>query len=386
MKRVLMILVAIASFVGCQAQFKTQSPKTDNSGISGQNQQTLPAQNPSTLTGQSAAHPVPHEIVRSKAPSNVKTVAGPIKTQPIKRDKIITQERQKNSVKSTSVANINGGCFCKDETIAARAPINKIDILFVTDTSHSLFKEREEVAYGIDHLLAQLPKDIDYRVGLMPAHGSTSPLAGRLFAPNNEPKVLSSSPMNGQAAMSPAAIRSALRDRFVHVPSDARESDRGEEGLYSLTKALYYPNIKESIDAGFFRRDAALVVIFFSDENDICAVYPAGISPKKDPQGMEDKARARDCKNVSPQAVFNRLKVVKKEIPFTVNGILYTEKSNINNQDRSDAYSGENEIGYGYLDLIRLTNGVEIPLGDGPISERIGQIGEKMNSQIDSGI
>ncbi len=386
MKRILKLAMVTVVLSACQAQMRTTEPNKEGPAAA-------PAAVP-VATPVPAAQPVeqPRPAPTSPSPDIVRRTnpeSGSVRTMPVSPRQ--RPQRPSESIRleadpiqqgqSSAQVTVVGNCVCQEHVQETRQATNKIDILFVTDTSHSLFKEREDVANGIDEFIARLPKDIDYRVALMPAHGSTSNLTGRLFTLRNEPRVLSSTAMNGQAAMSQAAIRSALRERIVNVPPDARESDRGEEGLYSLSMGLKFPNSKESVDAGFFRKDAALAVIFFSDENDICAEYPAGVTPKKDPQGMEDRARARDCKGITAKGIYDRLVQIKGNMPLSVNGILYTDQSQINNADRTDAYSDENEIGYGYLDLIRLSNGLAIPLGS-PIGEGLSHIGEKMNVKL----
>ena len=59
--------------------------------------------------------------------------------------------------------------------------------------------------------------------------------------------------------------------------------DGGETGLFSLNKAMGNDEYQVAQDLGFFRDDAALVVIFVADEQDICAEYPDGILPVPDP-------------------------------------------------------------------------------------------------------
>src|SRR5690606_32134463 len=68
----------------------------------------------------------------------------------------------------------------------------KIDILFVTDTSGSLDDERAAVADGIDAFVEALPAEVDYQIGVMLAHGSTSQYAGKLYHARNQPSVLKS--------------------------------------------------------------------------------------------------------------------------------------------------------------------------------------------------
>ena len=70
----------------------------------------------------------------------------------------------------------------------------------------------------------------------------------------------------------------------------------------------------------FFRNDAALAVIFITDENDIC--HP-GIAYDSD--GMEIPAYERDCKGrVNAESVLKQIKVLQANRPVVLGGIVYT--------------------------------------------------------------
>jgi hypothetical protein len=145
-------------------------------------------------------------------------------------------------------------------------------------------------------------------------------------------------------------------------------SDGGEEGLYSTQQLVSGGNLVAARNQGFFRNDAALTVIFIADENDICAIYPAGITPAPDPEGRE--ARARDCGGVTSAGVLNQLTGLKGNMPVVVGGVLYTNPGAV-------PAGAENEVGYGYLDIISLANGTAVELSNvGGIAPGVGGIGE----------
>ncbi|MEK6579130.1 MAG: hypothetical protein AABZ55_07875, partial [Bdellovibrionota bacterium] len=178
---------------------------------------------------------------------------------------------------------------------------HNLDLLFVTDTSGSLDVERAGVAAGIDSFVAELPSTVDYQVAVMLAHGSRSSYSGRLWSGSSSfPKVSRSS------TMSLSTIRANLTYNLTHVASDTF-SDGGEEGLYGLTQGLQGTQLSESRSLGFFRPDAALAVVFISDENDICADYPAGVVPVPDPDNLEGPAKIRDCNGITPETVLAKI-------------------------------------------------------------------------------
>jgi hypothetical protein len=170
-------------------------------------------------------------------------------------------------------------------------------------------------------------------------------------------------------------IRAGLRAKLT-PPRGDRGSDGGEMGIYSLLQTMKTKNLRDIRSQGFYRADAALAVVFIADENDICAIYPKGVGPVIDPNGQEPIVKKRDCKGVTAEGVYGLLRKLKGEQPITIAGIVYTPESKISSGDPSDEWAQENEIGYGYLDLIRISNGMAIDLGSGKIAEGLSSIGK----------
>ncbi|MGE3973618.1 MAG: hypothetical protein AB7F59_03735 [Bdellovibrionales bacterium] len=272
---------------------------------------------------------------------------------------------------------------CNKKTIQQpQLKLKKLDLLFVLDTSNSLFKERGAVAEGIDQFISKLPADIDFRIGVMAGHGSKSTLTGQLYkkASSSEPLVLNSSELSSQQ------LRLTLKDKLTQIPGD-RLSDGGEMSMYSLNKAFDTMNVSKMKSAGFLREDAALAVIFFADENDICAQYPSGVKPKIDKQGQENLIKKSGvCTGITALGIVKKIQSVKGKQPVALNGILYTDDRTIKNHDRSDAWSEENEVGYGYTDMIRLSNGIVVDLAKGNYAEALSKIGEKVNMKLSTSL
>lgn len=251
------------------------------------------------------------------------------------------------------------------------AKVGKLDILFVTDTSGSLDVERAAIADGIDSFVAGLSNDVDYNIAVMLGHGSRSSYKGKLYQQvATEPAVLTKS-------MGLTTIRTILKNKLTKVAVDTY-SDGGEEGLYSLFQGVTTPALlTQSQTAGFFRPDAALAVVFISDENDICAVYPAGVTPVVDTNNNEVPSKALDCGGITPDTVYAKLKELKGDKPVLISSVIYVAGKPV-------PVGGENEIGYGYLEATQLSKGLSVYLGgtNTEIANGLGDIGKLADSQL----
>jgi hypothetical protein len=252
-------------------------------------------------------------------------------------------------------------CFSDTHKQPKEEVTRKIDILMISDTSASLDEEREDIASEIKEFVKQIPSNVDYQIGVMPAHGSRGSHAGKLYKYKNEPYVLKSKEMTVDQ------IRTSLIKNLKGLPSD-RFSDGGEEGLYSLDRVFDNGKLQAMQAHGFLRDDAALAIIFIADENDICAIYSEGVERVYDADKLELPAFNRDCKGITPETVYAKVKGHMKERPLLISGILYNEKSVF-------THEGENEIGYGYLELIALNKGLAIDLSGERFHEGLAQIG-----------
>lgn len=236
----------------------------------------------------------------------------------------------------------------------------KIDLLFVVDTSGSLNSERQQIGDGVDAFLEALPADVDANVGVTLAHVGSR--AGKLYRKDSaQPLVLKSS------EMSSADIRSQLAYRMRYTVSES-VSDGGEALLYSFNKMLDEEYAAIAKTEGLFRDEAALVVVFVTDENDICARYPEGVTPVFDGNLKEIPAFNNYCGDVTPESVLQKLRIRMQDKPALVSGIIYHEGSNVPN-------GGENEMAYGIMEIIEQANGAMIDLSGGNFHTGLEQIG-----------
>lgn len=289
----------------------------------------------------------------------------------------------------------------------------KIDILFVADTSPSLETERTAIAKGVRKFVEALPAHTDYRFAVMAAHADfsydpvnkpSSGRAGKLVVTSGEPAVLKSPKNNREWT----TLQRHLIGKLTKMRAEAA-TDGGEVGLYSLDKGISEPLLSENRRLGFFRKDAALAVIFVSDENDICSYgvnYPAGVEPKanvneylKTGLTVEEKANSVYCRDaegnptVTSRTVFTKLRQLQgidgsdTANPLLISGILYTEEASVPTVPAPDEkypqYFVENEVGYGYLDIIRDNEGVAVDISKGDYEGGMRQIGEAAAAKLE---
>jgi hypothetical protein len=120
--------------------------------------------------------------------------------------------------------------------------------------------------------------------------------------------------------------------------------------------------------SGFYRDNAALAVVFISDENDICAVYPEDVVRVPDIDELEGPAFDRDCAGVTPMAVVDQLRSLQSDLPLLVGGIVNNNLATVPNGD-------ENEYGYGYMETIEHANGISVDLQSADFQQGLTDIG-----------
>lgn len=252
-----------------------------------------------------------------------------------------------------------------------------IDILIIPDTSASIIQERADIAEGFDAFLDVLPAAADVNLAVMLGHGSSTPHFGKLYTKGSEPTILSTS------SLTIDEIKAHLKTKMQN-PAGDHQTDGGEAGLASLNRALdadYYAAIQEQ---GFFREDAALVVAFVADEQDICAIYPEGVTPVLDPQGGEERSRIKECfgddengeQIVTPKSVYDKLSALYTDRPLVTGGVIYNNTSTM-------PFGGENEIGYGYKEFVEFGGGFTVDMATGDYGDGLTKLGTLAMTRID---
>jgi hypothetical protein len=290
------------------------------------------------------------------------------------------------SLGSDKVEQTGDACYKETYHQPDVARTDKVDILFVIDTSASLILERGRVGMGIDKFIKELPKNSHYRIGVLLAHGKRSRWSGKLF--NNGLPIMPI--VMDSKTHSLAWIRINLQLRLQLTGMDYW-SDGGEATYYSLNKALEESNLAKIQKQGFFRNDAALSVVIVSDENELCYDYPSNVTPRPDHdlfQGrtLESIAREENCEVkdgrgqtqwLTAAYMNSRLKAVKGAQPFSVSAIMHTSKTIKNLLPRA-----EDEYGYGYDDLVRLSGGTSVNIRDRDYSEGLERIGRNTSTSM----
>lgn len=249
-----------------------------------------------------------------------------------------------------------------------------IDILIIPDTSGSIIEERADIAEGFDAFLDVIPAAADINIAVMLGHGSTSSHFGKLYTKGTEPTILSN------RSLTIEEIKTHLKTKMQN-PAGDYATDGGEAGLASLNRALdadYFAAIQEQ---GFFRPDAALVIAFVADEQDICAIYPDGVTPVADPQGGEDRSRLVECFDgetqvVTPKSVYDKLSALYNDRPLVTGGVIYNNASTM-------PFGGENEIGYGYKEFVEFGGGFTVDMATGDYGDGLSKLGTLAMTRID---
>lgn len=144
----------------------------------------------------------------------------------------------------------------KEDTFNAVAYNNKVDILWVVDTSQSMQDNRSELSNQIHRMFSKMDsKKLDYRMAAvtMDMSETANPTySGGRFVGST--KIINNQTPNKESAFSDMLL----------VPET--KSDL-EKGLDAMKKALS-PERLEGENYGFYRPGALLAVIFISDERD----------------------------------------------------------------------------------------------------------------------
>jgi RHS repeat-associated protein len=266
------------------------------------------------------------------------------------------------------------GCYADKYKVDESQITRKLDIILVPDTSGSIIAERGKIADGFHKFVEMLPEEVDYNIGVILAHSGKSNKSGKLYKKNHDPYVLKSSELTLNEIQDHLKLK-------IKKPKTDGYSDGGEMGLYSILKALEPENLQSIKDQGLFRDDAALMVIFIADEQDICATYPEGVIPVPDPQGGETRSYNKYCLDengnlaITPELVHQKLLEVQNGYPLVAGGVLYDWNSVL-------PVGNEDEIGYGYHDVLSLAGGINVDLDDSDYGDGLSRLGRLATTNI----
>jgi len=265
--------------------------------------------------------------------------------------------------------------YSQPDAVVSRA----VDLLFVADSSLSLMSERQQLARAIPSFLQQLPAEADTRIAVMLAHAD-SKFTGSLFSHRGDPRVIDT------RALSADAAERAL-SRNLSCPRLEFDAANGEMMMLSLQNSLEDKRFEKIRSQGFFRPDAALSVVFISDENDVCFDPIAnGYSTFPDFNQswfhLEERAYRRHCLNSSGQlrvtaetvldGLFQRFPGRK----ISLAGIVHTDPAHVRR-------FGEDSIGHGIIELVNKTaDGVLMDIRTGDFSDALRRLGSVVSTQL----
>lgn len=306
--------------------------------------------------------------------------------------------------------------------------LDKVDILFVVDTSASMKAERKAIMSQLKEFTRHFDDEVDYSVSILLGHGPRSNAAieklginiqtGSLYMgqfSGTQSRVQSSQlveraklhMLEKQAgtslskedlvrlarAQAAEEIGQRLADAIDQAPNDKTDA-QGEAGLLNLYTALT-KNRGQLEKDGTLRRGAGLVVFFIADENDICFDYAKAQKQGRNLKGnyatAQDKAAetrafndsetcarvVNNSQRLTEEAVLNALKAAKGSDPVIVSGVLYLdEKSVTQARKANDRFKGDNETGHGYLDLIALAHGEAADLSGANFGKKMYELGK----------
>jgi hypothetical protein len=241
-------------------------------------------------------------------------------------------------------------------TVAARP----LDLLFVIDTSGSMGDERAAVVEGMQNFIEALPLGTDYRIGVLLGHAYTqnNSWGGKLYQKSTEPVVIRSVDEFGQP-IAFDVIKEELRVKMSN-PATESVSSGGEAFLYSLQSLLGGELRQRAVDQGFFRDDAALGIVFISDENDLCHPVAPGVYSNSSEQSFYNNfCLVNGVNQFTYDLTLQKLQSTFPGKPLVVAGLVHSGEFPM-------PTIGENSLGFGMIELVESPeiSGILVDLAD----------------------
>lgn len=255
----------------------------------------------------------------------------------------------------------------------------ELDIVVVSYGAINLKPHRDRLANNLNHLIESLHPDIDFRVGVIQGLGSHSSRSGKLYQRHSEPHVLRSDSLTTSEIQS--YVKSKLNPHALEVVIESIFG-AGSMGMVSLYKALT-ENKAEIQSQGLLREDASLLVLFVSDQADVCAVYPEGVTTRnkryrEHPHSSRAQAYENDC---FPGGEFLSAQRLVEQMQGATNGSLSVGGVFYNNEATTPTAAWK-EFGYGYNDVILAANGISHDLASSNYAEALSKIGTHASATV----
>ncbi len=157
--------------------------------------------------------------------------------------------------------------------------------------------------------------------------------------------------------------------------------------MYSLLRSLQSSRATEIKSQGFYREDAALSVVFISDENDVCydpqahgyRTFPDYVASYA---GEEKTAFQRYCTNmagigaITPESTLAALRNFKSNQKLSLGAVIHKDPARI-------VKESEDAIGHGLLELTQLDlDGVAMDIEDSSYSSGLAKLGSVVSTQL----
>lgn len=268
---------------------------------------------------------------------------------------------------------------CTVDRYQQRGPgdaVKKLDVLFVQDTSGSMQDDWERVAQNIQAFVAEMPADVDATYGVILGH--VGDYTGKLFAGHKQPLVLNNK------TMSVKDIQQSLHRTFVDAMKTS-DPGSGESNFHSLYQAV----TKEAANnqkAGIFRPDAALAIVFVSDEQEIGFPFPdpqaPGLPPRCDAD-YEDGIRKTwyTDKGIDLEVTYQAVKRLKGDMPLSTHAVVNITADDLFRRNPKTAKCLYDTLGYGYFEMVAKTGGTLFSIQDNT-ADALKKIGQYTNQTL----
>jgi hypothetical protein len=238
----------------------------------------------------------------------------------------------------------------------------KLDMVLISDTSGSFTgANAHDLAHGLKQFAANIPDYIDLNLAVLPAEYFINQVAEQ---------GIEKFVFKRKDYISLDEMAEAIYSHLIHRVSKMGSyfTDGGEAGLSSLAKYTEPAFLNQLKSHGMFRDHADLAIVFASDENDLCAIYPEGVEREYDGDKNELPYEEKVCDQEGhrPADLKNLMAHRFPEKRLITGGVLYLDPAKVPGK-------GEDEVGYGYLEFLNYyQDSVLMELSEGVTSISLG--------------
>ncbi len=232
----------------------------------------------------------------------------------------------------------------------------KVDVLFVMDNSESMHRHWQLMAQSIGKLIHELPPGQDIRFSVL--LGTIQKFTGVLFSAPGVPKVLDSKKLSEDEIV--AALEKTFSEAVKYENVDWIGA--GEALIYSTYYAVTR-SAKANQRHGFFRPDAALNIIYMSDDADESYPYPTKQFwdlPAKCNWTHHEKMRQlyHVPRGIGVDSAFAAVKQLKGDMPVLTSAFVNITRADILVDNKLTDKCIFDSPGLGFFQMVEKTGGV----------------------------